>query len=418
MRLLMLISDRDHSQLPNDLRDAGYETTTCASVMAATALVEEYSPRFVFVDIKVRGAIDFVRWLKKETGCGAIALLGEDNDKDYPVTGFDGWLRPPYDAQIAIEALSRSGGLESKEAGESAEDESFWDITSEIRAAFQDSEDEKSLFNQPDWENRQNSVQVISQEVISLWGAKGGVGRTTLAIQLGRYLSDFDVLLIDLNLSEGPGDVNAILNLPSSPHIGKLLEEKSDRRRGFMESLIKPAGEPFAIVQPPPTIDQAEQICPDDIIELIDQARRCFQIVIVDLPPDLSPVTLEAIDLSTAVLFINDEHIGGLARIEALKAFVRKDIIKALVLNRFNKGLGKAKELSYFLDTPLGAAIPDFDRQIEKQISGKIKKDCDSIINKGVEEIVEAVFGIAKRGKPARNNLGRLIKGAISNIVS
>lgn len=412
----MLTAGRELEELFLELEKSGYKVTTCASVMAATALVEEFNPRAVFVDIKARGARDFVRWLKKETGCGAIALLGDEDEDSYPVTGFDGWLKPPYCVKAVLETLSFSG-IETNEMPEHSNDEaSFWDITSEIRATLETDDGHEDSICPRSWRTEQNDVRVISQEVVSLWGAKGGVGRTTLAIQISRYLSDFDVLLIDLNFKEGPGDINAILDLPTAPHIGKLLEEKNDRRHGFMESLIKPKSGSFAIIQPPPTIDQSEQICPDDIIELIDQARRCFQIVIIDLPADLSPVTLEAIDLSTAVLFISDDNMGSLARVESIKTFVRKDIVKALVLNRSNVGINKAKELSYFLDMPLAAAIPDYWRQKYKQKSGNIKKDCDSIVRKGAEEIVEAVFGIEKQKARAKKSLSRLIKGAISNI--
>jgi cellulose biosynthesis protein BcsQ len=417
MRLMILTADSETGNLALELEAAGHKVTNCASVMAATALVEEFSPRAVLVDIKTRGARDFVRWLKKETGCGAIALLGNEKRDDCPVTGFDGWLESPYGVREVIGTLSKSGIETSGQPERSNEEEGFWDITKEIQATFETSDNRESEIYPQAWQTGQNGIRVVSQEVISLWGAKGGVGRTTLAIQLSRCLSDFDVLLIDLNFYEGPGDINVALDLPITPHIGKLLEEKNDRRRGFMESLIKPKNGSFAIVQPPPTIDQAEQICPDDIIELIDQARRCFQIIIIDLPPDLAPVTLEAIDLSTEVLFVSDESMGSLARLESIKSFVRKDVDRSIVLNKFNAGLNRAREISYFLDMPLSAVIQDIKRGIEKESYGKIKKDCDSIVNKGVEEIVEAVFGIEKQNTRKNSGFSRLIRGAISNII-
>ncbi len=411
-----MTADRELEERFAELEESGYEVTICKTVMTATVLVEELSPRVVFIDIKTRGARDFVRWLKKETGCGTIALLGDARQDDYPVTGFDGWLRPPYCEESVLKVLSESG-IQSGEIKNCTVGEGFWDITNEIRATFETEDGEEEYGNLPSKEPKYGDIHVINQEVISIWSAKGGVGRTTFAIQVARYLSDFDVLLIDLNFKEGPGDINTILDLPAAPHLGKLLEEKNDRRRGFMDSLIKPKDGPYAIIQPPPTIDQSEQITPDDIIELIDQARRCFQIIIIDLPSDLSPVTLEALDLSTVVLFVSDSSLGSLARIESIKSFVRKDIVKALVLNMFNAGAHKAKELSYFLDIPLATLIQDCRQRKERKITGNIKKDCDSIFGKGVVEIVEAVFGIKAQNERARTGIGRLIKGAISNII-
>ncbi len=415
MRVLALTSDKDIEGKFLDFNNVDYEVTISATVMSATVLVEEFNPRVVFVDLKARGVRDFARWLKKETGCSAIALTDKTDKKDSPVTGFDGWLGPPFSEQAIVNTLIKAG-IQPNELQKGKEDTaSFWDITSEIRSAFHMNAEEENIFL-PFPERGQGEIHVINQEVISIWGAKGGVGRTTLSLSLSKYLSTFDVLLIDLNFKEGLGDVNAVLDLPTTPHLGKLIDAKSDRRQGFLDSLIKPKNGSFAIIQPPPTIDQSEQINPDDIVDLIDQARRCFQIIIVDLPSDLSPLTLEAIDLSTVVLFVSNEDMGSLARIESIKSFVRKDIVKALVLNMFEASSHKAKEFAYFLDMPLAATLPDYRLLREMQKSGNIKKDCDSIVNKGTAEIVEAVFGIEK-GLEHRRSISRLLKSAISNII-
>lgn len=45
-------------------------------------------------------------------------------------------------------------------------------------------------------------------------------------------------------------------------------------------------------------------------------------------------------------------------------------------------------------------------------------KDCDSIVDKGVKVIIEAVFGIKPRQERAGKGIGRLVKSAISNIIS
>lgn len=419
MRLLLLSKEPEIKETSVDLEKTGYQVIICSSVIAATALVEEISPRVVVFDPGIRGARDFIRWLKKETGCMAIAVFAQTADEEHIATGIDGYVVKPLSAAkitAALESLGVTDG--AKPAEDKQEIEGFWDITNDIRETFQSTE--KEGWAQDDHRCVVSNFvppPVMSQEVVSFWGLKGGVGRTTLSLLLSNYLSSFEVLLIDLNFKEGPGDVNALLDLPAAPHIGRLLDARDDRRKGFMESLVKPKTGNFAIVQPPPTIDQAEQISPEDIIELIDQARRSFQIILIDLPADISLVTMEAVDMSTMVLFVSDTHIGSLTRIEHLKTYVRKDINKSLVLNKWDQRSSKAREIAYCLDMPLAASIPTSSSIKPRENRGKILKNCDSIMDEGIGQLSKAVFGIEKPTEQKKGSLVRLIKSAVSNTI-
>lgn len=417
MILLVVSGNQEIAKAFQDLETLGYSLSSCTSVLAATALVEELNPRVVIIDLNVKGAKDFVRWLKKETGTINISVNDADATEASLLSGIDGSLITPIDVETVTELFASLGIKVTGNKDKRDEETEFWDITRDIKGVFEEDEEEPLGQVMHSGSSTRGDIRVISQEVVAIWGAKGGVGRTTLSILMCHLLSEFDVLLVDLNFKEGPGDVNVLLDLPATPHLGRLLEEKGDRRKGFLGSLIKPKNGSFAVIQPPPTIDQAEQICPDDIIELIDQARRCFQIVIIDLPSDISPVTLEAVDLSTSMLFVSDGNLGSLARIESIKSFVRKDIAKALLLNGFNAGTRKAREIAHILDMPLVAAIPEYQTRRNEKISDDLIKDCDNIVTAGVKDVIEAVFGIEKCAKTSRNGLNQLIKSVISNVI-
>ena len=391
----------------------GYAITTCKSVIAATALVEEIRPRVVFTDVSLRGAKDFLFWLRRTTGCVSVAITNGNEEKDMPSWVCDATI-PTGACHAELKRVIDDLGLTLDESvkNETVDDEMVGLIEDrpEFVVPIADDPELSLLASLPS--RGANDFRIIGQEVIALWGAKGGDGRTTVALMLAQALQDFETVLIDLNFKDGPGDVNMSLDLPTTPHLGRLLDEQTDRRKGFMESLIKPRRWGFAVVQPPPTIEQADQVTPDDIIDLIDQARRVFQVVIIDLPADLSPLTLEAVDLSTTILFAATAHAGGLARLELLKSYVRKDKARSLVLNRFNSSAGRAREISHFLDLPLAAVIPEVESLKNYEEKGQLPRKYDNVTQKRINDILKLVFGIEQGFAKNRSVISRLLEGA------
>lgn len=405
---ILVVSKQPDKDIFEDLGDE-FEAFFCGSVMAATAIVEEINPRVVFVDDEVRGASDFLKWLKRETGSAAVILQKGPVSMDYFVWGADSTLSLPV-SKIEIVRTLGTIGLSivaadlDEEMNDRAEREwhGFWDISD----GFVKKDDKTSPF--PSRETVRPNV--VSQEVVSIWGGQGGAGRTITALLLAEALGEFDVVLIDLCFREGPGDINMLLELPITPHIGRLVYEKYDRRKAFAECLIKPKQGRFAVIQPPPTIDQADNISPDDIVELIDQARRMFQIVIIDLPDDISPITLEAIDMSTTVLLTTTNHAGGMARLESLKAFIRNDITKLLVLNRFDDSIGRARDIAHFLDMPLAGAMPTIEGINAFINQGRILNLRDSVTDNAINDILKLIFGLDRGFVAPRKTFSGMLK--------
>ncbi len=401
------------------IKACGHEAIAVSSIMAATALAEELNPRALFVDVELPAARDFIKWAQSETGCRVVAVQ-QTESQEHTFFGAAANICGPITADKIGAALVQAGCADDAQTSiiDGDLEAKFWDITGSLAPGFSQS-DEPGEPKEPLTERQtrnSDAVSVVSQEVIAVWGAKGGEGRTTLALCLAERLHEFDVLLIDLNFTEGPGDIATILDLPVLPHIGRLVDNVTDRRQGFIDSLIKPRRADFAVVQPPPTIDQAESISIDDVVDLIDQARRMFQIVIIDLPNDLSPITLEALDLSTAVLFVSSESIGGLARVEARKSFVRSDTTKALTINRLKNGVRRAREYAHWLEMPLAGTVTECDKGPSE--GGKddfIKYWCE-MTYPAVSDILKLLFGLDLVSHQPRRTIVKRIRGAIAGM--
>lgn len=401
MRVIVVDTEENTFKVAREL-GSQFQVTNCASILAASALVEETKPEVVVVDMDIRGASDFVRWLKKKTGATVI-LAGERQPsrsaKDWPAAAgwhADGFLQKPFQKADLEDEINRVV---------------YGPMEKEIKLR---DEDRPLKVGTPTKERARGEEQtsaprVVAQEVVSIWGTKGGSGRTIIATNLAHYLKNFKTLLIDLNFSEGPSDLSIYLKLPKIPHIGRFVDSPLDRRQGLIDSLTKTEQSHFAVIQPPPTLDQAEKVSCGDIVDLIDQARRLFEIIILDLPCNQSPITLEAVDMSTTVLFVTPAHYGSIARLEAQKDAVDKATGRALVINRYNNYSLSPKEIAHFLDMPLVGVIKE-DSNLERLIhKGDLNIFTETDFGGGIGQIAANLFRI-EPPKKVKKSLAEIFK--------
>ena len=195
----------------------------------------------------------------------------------------------------------------------------------------------------------QQSMKIIKQKVIVLTKAKGGVGSTTMSLFLSSALKDFSTLLIDLNYSEGGGDISYYLGTPKSPNILNFLNGYN--RESLENSIIK-INKNLDILQSPPTFDQSKKIELQDLYCLTDIAKKKYHLIIFDLPDQLNDLWFGVIDLADLVILISDFTLGSIGRLLKINnRYLYKGLEKLLVFNRYQKQNGF---------DPLNSHINDF----------------------------------------------------------
>jgi pilus assembly protein CpaE len=213
--------------------------------------------------------------------------------------------------------------------------------------------------------------------LFAVHGISGGCGATTFAMNLAWEMANFStdrplqVCLIDLDLQFG--SVATYLDLPRRGLIYEILADtQSMDEQAFRQSLVT-FNEKMHVFTAPTDILPLDLIGPEDVLALIQLAKQCFDVVVVDMPHTLVSWT-ETVLQESDIYFANVElelrsAQNVLRMIKALRAeHLPLEKVK-WVLNRTPRKIdsttkGRIKRLSESLGVEFNYMLPDGGRQV------------------------------------------------------
>ncbi len=253
-----------------------------------------------------------------------------------------------------------------------------------------------------------------SADIITFFATKGGVGRTTLAVNLAASLATKGkkTLLIDASLQFG--DVGITLNLAAKRTISNLveageisfadLEKNITRHECGLDILLAPREPAFA-----------DAVKTEHLLRIIEVARPFYNFIIFDTPPMITEKELAILDKTTMVLLVATLEISSLKNTKiCLKTFsdINFDMSKVkLLLNKEiqNVGIGRT-DLEGGLAIPIYATVP-----MESEIAQRSLNQGELIVLKSpASGIGRSILGMAERLVP--RNVPETGKSAILKI--
>lgn len=155
--------------------------------------------------------------------------------------------------------------------------------------------------------------KVLTQEIVSFWAVKGGVGRTTIIKRLLFTIpEEIKTAVIDFNVANGGADLSFMLNLPPVPHLG--LYFKNETKETLLENSIEIQKNKF-VIQAPPAERFIKDIKEDNINRLISNARALFDLILIDLPNKDDNIIRTIIKYSTKTFIVTTGLISEFKRI-------------------------------------------------------------------------------------------------------
>jgi pilus assembly protein CpaE len=185
-------------------------------------------------------------------------------------------------------------------------------------------------------------------------GATGGVGSTSIAVNVGCALADDErnsAVLVDLDLCLGDADVC----LDAIPDFTLLDVAQNASRMDITllkRSLTKHSSGLYLLPRPV-QLDDVDEITPDDLHRLVGLLKATFTHIILDLSKSYGPLDRLALELADHVLLITQLDLPCLRNVvRLLMSFNEKDgladkikvIVNRAGLDQNQIGLKKAQE--------------------------------------------------------------------------
>lgn len=235
--------------------------------------------------------------------------------------------------------------------------------------------------------------------VITVCSTKGGVGKTTLIVNLASVLSKkkIKVAVLDFNLQFG--DVSLYYDVKPKKTIYEWVKEGyglTDELESFMSKHSSGVDVLSAPIRP----EFSEDINEQHIQQLIEQCKQQYDFVLIDTPPYLTDHTIISLENSNDVLLMTFMDLATLKNnkifIETLEALSIKEKVK-VILNRDYKVKGIHPEtVEKILEFPIFGRIPNKEKWITTSINeGKpfVLSNPKSSFSKSIENVANKLMG-------------------------
>jgi len=166
----------------------------------------------------------------------------------------------------------------------------------------------------------------ISQKLgkaVAVMGTRGGVGTTTIAVNLAWHLAYKQgrrVALVDFDLQTG--DCGLMLDVKSTTGLREALENSYRIDKVFLDRVMTARGERLFVLSAEESLRDELRFEPRSAETLIAALQSEFHYVIIDMPRVASAINLRAIELSPIRIVVADETIRSAREVVRLRSII------------------------------------------------------------------------------------------------
>ncbi|MEO7119394.1 MAG: response regulator [Candidatus Limnocylindrales bacterium] len=221
-----------------------------------------------------------------------------------------------------------------------------------------------------------------SGRIVTLFSPKGGVGRTTVAVNLAVALAELGRNVALLDASFQFGDAGILFNLdPKSASIADVLSDVANGEVDVVDTALLTHSSGVKVLLAPPSPEVSELITAEHVRRVLGRLRETHDLVVVDSWPLFQDATLALLDISDVILAVLTLEITNIKNMRLFLEVVDKlgypgDKVR-LVLNR--------------ADSAYGIRIRDVENSIGRTIDHTIVSDGRTVVyalNRGVPFVI------------------------------
>lgn len=248
--------------------------------------------------------------------------------------------------------------------------------------------------------------------VVVVFGAKGGVGKTTVATNVGVALaSSLEQSTVIVDGDNSFGDVAAMLELRADRTITDLIRDREKIERGNVTEYLTRHTSGLWVLSAPRESLAWRGVMPDQFRSAIELLARRFDLVIVDTAAMLSDLSLAALEEANMVLWVTSSDFSSINNslhgLDALQQMSYPEGRVRLVLNVTSPDDGvRPSTIEEVLERQFFWTIP-YDKQVRTGGQVGLPAVLGSPASPGPRallQLAEAITGNKAARQPARNS--------------
>lgn len=337
----------------------------------AVRMAEKLSPDVVLMDINmpVLDGIAATEMISLRVPTAAIVIMSVQGEQEYlkkaMMAGAREYLVKPFSSDELADTIRKVYQLEQKRRA----------VLAPTQAGTNERRDPK---------------------IITVFSTKGGVGKTTIAVNLAVALyqqTRKKVVLVDLDLQFG--DVAIMLNVVPKRTISELVQEIAQLDSELLEAYLVSHSSGIKVLTAPLRPEYAELVTASHVEKILNLLKENYDYIVVDTPSYFQETTLTALDLSNLILLLVSLELPTIKNVklalEILDTLHHKGKVK-LVLNRSSSDIGvKCADMERSLNFQVAAHIPSDGRTVVAAVN----KGIPFVISHPGSKIAEAIHELA-----------------------
>ncbi len=218
--------------------------------------------------------------------------------------------------------------------------------------------------------------KAVKGKIFTVFGAKGGVGTTTIAVNLATAMAQFkgnpSVALVDMNLHSG--DVPLFLNMKSVFNWVEVARNISRLDATYLMTILQKHASDVHVLPAPVVVGEDAGMDHEFLTKVervLDLMRSIFDYVVIDGGQLLGHISTYLIGISDKVLLVTIPSLPGIINskrlLDAFRDLGYPSLNTLVIMNRYNQ---KA-----------GVSIDEVRKMIKKDIRWSIPNDYRSTMN-------------------------------------
>ncbi len=246
----------------------------------------------------------------------------------------------------------------------------------------------------------QQAAMQTTGSVITVYGPKGGVGRSTIATNLAVALKtpENKVALVDASLQFG--DAAVFFNEQGKNTIVDLTSRVDELDPDIVnEVMVAHAASGISLLAAPPRPELAERVNGEQFSKLIKYLKQIYTYVVIDTSAYLNDSVLAALDHSDIIVLITTQEIPSIKSCNLFLSLA--DMMKiqragiVFIMNRYDKRIAISPEkVGESLRQEIVASIPLDDRIVTTSVNRGIPFMMDnknSVVGKSIVDLASLI---------------------------